>query len=420
MLWNCDGGTPKIFIAGGGGSGHNINLGIISPPSTAATPLNLTGQPTGHQDMADMVVDPKTNDMYMIFAQGFVTPITENNKMYKSAAPYNSTTTQWSRMSGYTSLNERNNRPYLGLGSENSVNTLAVNSGYLFYYDGLNLKALNKATGADQGTAITLPSTLLMQGGIVADECNNVYVGSINGTIKVYKFNGSTFDDGAAADISIAGYPTASVYDLAFDNGKHVLYACGNGFVAAIDITANCAVGIYTVTVRTACNSLSATATLSPAVPAGSTVTYVLYDGSTVVTSNSTGIFNRLTRTGRYTVQARIDEACGGTHASADFDLSRCTSGPGVPGIYVPTAFTPNGDGLNDILKAVPFDVELKKFTIYNRWGEIVFMTTDPDKGWDGTLKGQKQQTGVFVWQAEGLDFDNVPVSVKGTTTLIR
>lgn len=421
MIWSCDGGTPKMFIAGGGGGGHNINLGICSPPSTTVTPLNLTGQPTGHQDMADMVIDPKTNDMYMIFAQGFITPITENNKMYKHSPPYSVGTLRWGRMSGYTSLNERNNRPYLGVGSENSVNTLAVNKDYLFYYDGLNLKAMNKANGNDVGTAIMLPSTLLMQGGIIADECNNVYVGSINGTIKVYRFNGSTFDDAAVADIKIAGFPSASVYDLAFDNGKHLLYACGAGFVAAIDIKANCAAGIFSVNVNTSCGSLSATATLNPAAPSGSTVTYVLYEGSTVVTTNGTGVFNRLSRTGRYTVQTRIDEACGGTHASADFDLSRCSSGgPGKPGIYVPTAFTPNGDGLNDLLKAIPFDVELKKFTVYSRWGEIVFTTTDPDKGWDGRVNGVKQPTGVYVWYAEGINFDNEPVTVKGTTTLIR
>jgi gliding motility-associated-like protein len=140
-----------------------------------------------------------------------------------------------------------------------------------------------------------------------------------------------------------------------------------------------------------------------------------------VITSNSTGVFGSLSRTGRYTVQARIDEACGGTHASADFDMLRCgSSGPGIPGIYVPTAFTPNGDGLNDILRAVTFDADLKKFTIYNRWGEIVFTTTDANKGWDGLLKGEKQQTGVYVWYAEGTDFNNVPISIKGTTTLIR
>ena len=61
----------------------------------------------------------------------------------------------------------------------------------------------------------------LMSGGIIADECNNIYVGSTNGTIKVYKFNGSIFNDAPAADISIPGYSTKSVYDLAYNESQN-------------------------------------------------------------------------------------------------------------------------------------------------------------------------------------------------------
>lgn len=95
------------------------------------------------------------------------------------------------------------NRPYLGGGgsaNDNSMNALAVNSSFLFYWDGKNLKAFNKSTGADAGTSLTIAvNDSLMQGGIYADECNNVFVGrNKNGTIKVYHFDGNTFDDAAA------------------------------------------------------------------------------------------------------------------------------------------------------------------------------------------------------------------------------
>jgi gliding motility-associated-like protein len=88
---------------------------------------------------------------------------------------------------------------------------------------------------------------------------------------------------------------------------------------------------------------------------------------------------------------------------------------------YVPTAFTPNGDGLNDILKLIPIGIkELKYFNIYNRWGQLVFSTTDPSKGWDGTIAGQQQGTFVFVWVAEAIDYKGNVIRKKGTVTLIR
>ena len=56
--------------------------------------------------------------------------------------------------------------------------------------------------------------------------------------------------------------------------------------------------------------------------------------------------------------------------------------------IYVPNAFTPNKDGLNDLLKPFMIGIrELKYFRIFNRWGQLVFETQDPNNGWDGRIK---------------------------------
>jgi len=90
------------------------------------------------------------------------------------------------------------------------------------------------------------------------------------------------------------------------------------------------------------------------------------------------------------------------------------------PEIYVASGFTPNGDGKNDQLIPVPVGIkELKYFRVYNRWGQVIFETKNPSRGWDGTIKGA-EQTGVFVWIAEGIDYTGKTVSRKGTTTLIR
>ena len=91
------------------------------------------------------------------------------------------------------------------------------------------------------------------------------------------------------------------------------------------------------------------------------------------------------------------------------------------PDIFVPTAFTPNNDGLNDLLTPIPVGVEtLDFFRIYNRWGEEVFATDKFGKGWDGKLKRTEQGSDTFVWQVRGKDYLGRIIYKKGTVTLIR
>ena len=69
--------------------------------------------------------------------------------------------------------------------------------------------------------------------------------------------------------------------------------------------------------------------------------------------------------------------------------------------IYAPTAFTPDGDGMNDEFKLIsPTDLFSFKLIIFNRWGQQVFESNDLYHGWDGTYKGAEPQVGTFVWKA--------------------
>lgn len=91
------------------------------------------------------------------------------------------------------------------------------------------------------------------------------------------------------------------------------------------------------------------------------------------------------------------------------------------PYVFVPSAFTPNGDGLNDIIRPIAVGVqEIKYFRIYNRWGQMIFHTTTNEQGWDGRLKGTLQGTNVFVWMVSAIDYLGKPIFLKGTFTLIR
>jgi gliding motility-associated-like protein len=70
-----------------------------------------------------------------------------------------------------------------------------------------------------------------------------------------------------------------------------------------------------------------------------------------------------------------------------------------LSGFYIPTAFTPGNNGLNDYFKPIIGGVvEEYQFTIYNRWGQAIFTTKDLNKGWNGTIAGLQQETNVFAW----------------------
>lgn len=89
--------------------------------------------------------------------------------------------------------------------------------------------------------------------------------------------------------------------------------------------------------------------------------------------------------------------------------------------IMVPTAFTPNQDGRNDVLRPVLFGMkELSYFRIYNRWGQLLYETRQLHQGWDGRFAGKIQANQVVVWVAEGVGYDNKRHVRKGTTVCIQ
>ena len=89
--------------------------------------------------------------------------------------------------------------------------------------------------------------------------------------------------------------------------------------------------------------------------------------------------------------------------------------------MYVPTAFSPNGDGINDVLRPILLGMkELSYFKVFNRFGEMVFSTTEIGRGWDGKIAGKAQDPATFVWMAEGVTYKGAVRRKKGYAVLIR
>jgi len=90
------------------------------------------------------------------------------------------------------------------------------------------------------------------------------------------------------------------------------------------------------------------------------------------------------------------------------------------PELFIPNAFTPNGDQNNDVLYVRGNTIKELLFRVYDRWGEKVFETTDPKKGWDGKYKDKLATPAVYVYYLEITCFGNEKFFKKGNVTLIR
>ncbi|HEY0434199.1 MAG TPA: PKD domain-containing protein, partial [Chitinophagaceae bacterium] len=91
------------------------------------------------------------------------------------------------------------------------------------------------------------------------------------------------------------------------------------------------------------------------------------------------------------------------------------------PGVLVPSGFTPNHDGLNDVLRPRYDGIRhLDYFAVYNRWGRLVFRTSDMQAGWDGTVNGKVQDPATFVWIISAEGYSGKRYQLRGTSTIVR
>lgn len=116
----------------------------------------------------------------------------------------------------------------------------------------------------------------------------------------------------------------------------------------------------------------------------------------------------------RFSLQVSNDIGCTAT----DDVLIKVYKGPTY---YIPNAFSPNGDGLNDVFTPIPVGIaSTEYFRVFDRFGQLIFSTNQWLKGWDGTLKGKVLDTGTYVWIIKGVDKYGKVVEMKGTVILVR
>jgi gliding motility-associated-like protein len=109
-------------------------------------------------------------------------------------------------------------------------------------------------------------------------------------------------------------------------------------------------------------------------------------------------------------------EATGGNGCASTNQVNVMVLQP----LYIPTSFTPNGDGINEVFRIPPGSAfQLKEFSIFDRWGNKVFATRDITKGWDGKYKNEILPE-TYVYVITGKDIYRKDIVIKGTVALIR
>ncbi len=183
---------------------------------------------------------------------------------------------------------------------------------------------------------------------------------------------------------------------------------------------------IRTVTVKT---SPVADFTFTPVIPVPNTptdfhnasrnatdYTWAFGDGTSSIEVNPT---HQYRRTGNYTVCLEAsNRGCKDT-------VCKTVASDVLTGAELPTAFSPNGDGSNDVFYVRGGAIETSNLKIFNRWGQLVFESSnappnDPAYGWDGTYKGKQQEIEVYGWVLNVTFIDGTTSQRKGNVTLLR
>ncbi len=159
--------------------------------------------------------------------------------------------------------------------------------------------------------------------------------------------------------------------------------------------------------------------TITPIISPDVTNTYWL-TAPGILYSNSPSVTVQPKATTEYTVEARNPGGCKATDKLTVFVLCDKSN------VFIPNTFSPNGSGTNDIFYPRGSGIfKIKLLRIFNRWGEVVFekanfSPNDPTAGWDGTVKGKKVNSDVYVYTAELLCENNTSIIINGNIALLR
>ncbi|MDD5571409.1 MAG: gliding motility-associated C-terminal domain-containing protein [Bacteroidales bacterium] len=423
MFYNS---CTEQLLAFGGGTLNGDNLKIVDTNLTNCISKNFNGFCNSHgdfNDIADAVME-NNGDFYALMSSY---NCSKSNYIEKSLFSNNyNPPLAFDINTGYYFYELNNVIPgFVSLGITVRANALALNSSYLFSYDGKTLIAWDKTNG-------NLLSSLIVNGnytgganrtheGIDVDECNNVYVGGKN---KVHVF---TFDAVSKTFITKASITTDisdEVYGIKMDRMTNILYVCGNGFVT---VAQGLSCSIQQLNVTTTINKIDtckikAVITVNNGIPPytylwsnGARTSSIELDTGTyyvTVTDNSCMLNKHID-----TVIIKCSLIIEPTNIEPIIEKDGFT-------VYIPNAFRPDGGILNNGFIPQGYNIDPSEFQmiILNRWGEEVYKTNDLNSPWNGRLQntGSLVQVDVYVYRIIVKEIEGSKHEFIGRVSVIR
>ncbi len=140
---------------------------------------------------------------------------------------------------------------------------------------------------------------------------------------------------------------------------------------------------------------------------------YIWTSNGGVICNNCNSVNTQVSTFTTYAVTGTDDNGCTGS-ANVRIFVRSCKI------VVMPDAFTPNNDGKNDLLHPLGSGIVEVEYSIYNRWGQLMFTSKDLNHGWDGKYNGTPQPGGVYAWKLSATLDDGGTVDEHGNVTLIR
>lgn len=147
-------------------------------------------------------------------------------------------------------------------------------------------------------------------------------------------------------------------------------------------------------------------------------VSYAWYNDDNQLLSTDKDLVRTEEKTGQYCYTLKVKNKCGEESVAR-----KCADIVENGRIEMPNAFSPNGDGKNDVIKPViigRLSDQGYRFTLYNRWGQQLFNSMDPQAGWNGMQKGVPCEMGVYFYVIKAKDLTGKEINLKGDITLLR
>ncbi len=307
--------------------------------------------------------------------------------------------------------------PAAGLSNPAIKNPLALPTDTTKYYltakwgicqrqDSITLNILLKPdANAGKDTAVCFNTQVFLNGS----------VGKVSGPVS-FLWAPAAFIENPTAAVTTAKPDAAGVFNYTLTISDQ--YGCNYGIIDTVVITVQPPVPAFAGndTIAVTGNSVPHHLQASGGGPGGSyTWNWTPLTGVSISDRNVANP-TVLLQNRQYEFDVKVTDFAGCT----GYDTVKITVFDG-PAYYLPNAFSPNGDGRNDIFRPTPAGISSTAyFRIFNRYGKLIFETNQWMAGWDGTFMGKPQPTGTYVWALKGKDRNGRLVETKGTVVLIR